>query len=386
VRSSGELIPQALDETAVWAVPGPGADPPSRDPRRSARPHRRGRGHDRPQPDTWTARDARFWVRYFYVSLASFTAGGLFVFAYLLLTTDRPHRALLMALDAVAVLAWIGITPVGLRLMRTPWRIAFLASLSMSALALVTLGAGLDGGASSPLAMVLVLPLLYAGLVYPSRLVGSLGVVAVSLYAALALIGTSGPRELVVGTTVVLAGLTSTAAAATRTRMTTRLNELATHDELTGCLNRRAFDDALRAEAVRARRYGRPFSVIMADLDRFKAINDTFGHAAGDTALRTVASVLEGGVRAGDVVGHVGGDEFAVLLPETGAEEAAEAAVRLGATVRDAQSGVHLTMSLGVSTWSGPEDSAEVVVRRADQALYTAKQAGRDQVEAYVTI
>jgi two-component system cell cycle response regulator len=170
-------------------------------------------------------------------------------------------------------------------------------------------------------------------------------------------------------------------------RMATLVEEaqrLATTDSLTGLLNRRAFGAALTAELARAERSGAMFSVLLFDLDHFKSINDRFGHAAGDAVLTTVGKLLPQTVRAYDKVARWGGEEFAVLLPATNAEDAAT----VGERVRDEMSRaivecddqrLSFTTSVGVATATRGE-SFESVLERADRGLYSAKAAGRNLV------
>jgi len=169
-------------------------------------------------------------------------------------------------------------------------------------------------------------------------------------------------------------------------RLMSELRRLSRHDSLTELLNRRALDDLLRDEARRAIRANRPFSVLMVDADYFKGINDRFGHAAGDEALRHLAQILRAVMRDVDRVGRFGGEEFIVLLPGTSANEALHAAERL----RDAllrrpwawQGEVlRLTVSTGVAAWRGPHDEVDLLLKRADAAMYRAKSLGRDRFE-----
>jgi diguanylate cyclase (GGDEF)-like protein len=169
-------------------------------------------------------------------------------------------------------------------------------------------------------------------------------------------------------------------------RLMTELSRLSRHDSLTELLNRRAMDDLLHDEARRAIRANRPFSVLMIDADYFKGINDRFGHAAGDEALRHLAQILRTVMRDVDRVGRFGGEEFIVLLTGTSATEAVSAAERL----RDAllrrpwawQGEVlRLTVSTGVAAWRGPNDEIDLLLKRADAAMYRAKSLGRDRFE-----
>ncbi|WP_217915816.1 GGDEF domain-containing protein [Miltoncostaea marina] len=180
-----------------------------------------------------------------------------------------------------------------------------------------------------------------------------------------------------------LADLLALAVANARARE--RLVALATTDGLTGLANRRVFHERLAGEAARARRAGRPLSLVMIDLDHFKAVNDTHGHQAGDEVLRAMATRLRETSRAGDVVARFGGEEMAWLLPDAAWADALEAAERLRSRIRGEPVGAagRVTASLGVAEMDGrgPED----LVRRADLALYRAKAGGRDRCVAWAT-
>ncbi|MEO8623714.1 MAG: GGDEF domain-containing protein [bacterium] len=166
-------------------------------------------------------------------------------------------------------------------------------------------------------------------------------------------------------------------------------------DPLTGCLNRRGFDQALTREVGRATRAGSEFALLAIDLDHFKQVNDTYGHLAGDVVLRAVGTLLVKAGRAGDVVARVGGEEFAILLAETGSAGAHLFATRLCELIREFsfELGTHvgsvtITTSIGVAVGSprGVPNFAELLWSRADDALYDAKRAGRDSVRAWSTI
>jgi diguanylate cyclase (GGDEF)-like protein/PAS domain S-box-containing protein len=163
------------------------------------------------------------------------------------------------------------------------------------------------------------------------------------------------------------------------------LSEQAHTDQMTGANNRSYFLELLDVEIERASRYDRPLCLLMLDLDRFKSVNDTRGHAAGDEAIRTVTRVLQSsGLRLSDFSGRIGGEEFAVALPETGLLDAADAAERvrsqLAATpVSYGSENFSITVSIGVSEYRDG-DSQETLLQRADQAMYQAKQTGRNRV------
>jgi diguanylate cyclase (GGDEF)-like protein len=163
-------------------------------------------------------------------------------------------------------------------------------------------------------------------------------------------------------------------------------SEMSMTDALTGLLNRYGLQRALQRELAESRRYARPLSCLLLDVDFFKAVNDTYGHAAGDTALAQAARVLAESVRGSDVVCRYGGEEFLVLAPETGAEGARALAekIRLAFSSRlfgDSGRVFPLTLSVGVAQL-GPSESGNDMIARADEALYHAKQSGRDRVEA----
>lgn len=162
-----------------------------------------------------------------------------------------------------------------------------------------------------------------------------------------------------------------------------RIEELSRRDALTGLTNRRWLDEVLRLEVERARRYQTPLSVAMVDLDLFKDINDSFGHAVGDQVLKAAASALEGAVRMTDVVSRYGGEEFLVLLPNTELPQALMLAERMRADLRLMPVTFRpepVTASFGVAQWES-KDSVESLVGRADEALYEAKRTGRDKVQ-----
>jgi diguanylate cyclase (GGDEF)-like protein len=163
-----------------------------------------------------------------------------------------------------------------------------------------------------------------------------------------------------------------------------RVSELASHDALTGLLNRRSAMQRLEEEAVRTARTGRPFGVVMGDVDDFKRINDRRGHAAGDAVLREVAALLRTALRAQDTVARWGGEEFLLVLPETSREGAAAVAekVRAGIAalrVPHADEEVACTVTFGVSACASPE-ALPAALNAADEALYEGKRAGKNTV------
>ncbi len=165
------------------------------------------------------------------------------------------------------------------------------------------------------------------------------------------------------------------------------LRRLATTDPLTGAANRRHFMQAAQHETDRAGRYGGALSVVMLDIDHFKHVNDSWGHAIGDEVLRRVVHAINLGLRDIDILGRLGGEEFAVLLPETALDQAVAVAERLRQAIAEIQVPVGdgvttVTASMGVAERCRDDGNVDHLLGRADRALYTAKQAGRDRVLA----
>jgi two-component system cell cycle response regulator len=166
---------------------------------------------------------------------------------------------------------------------------------------------------------------------------------------------------------------------------TARLEEHLFEDPLTRLHNRRFVFGQLAALVSGARRHRRPLAVAMVDLDAFKAVNDRHGHETGDRVLVAAGEALQRALRAEDVLGRLGGEEFLALLPDTDAEAAARAAERLRAAVAQAGGPVRVTASVGWAVLRAAERPDDLV-RRADNALYDAKAAGRDCVKGPATL
>ncbi len=178
----------------------------------------------------------------------------------------------------------------------------------------------------------------------------------------------------------------STAKAQRKVRdIAAQLRLSATTDELTGLHNRRFFMHSLDIEVARARRSGIPLSVAVADVDHFKRVNDKYGHAGGDEVLRALARIFEAIMRTGDVVGRLGGEEFAILMPDTDEIQARIACERLRGAIAGRKirlpggEEIGITLSTGIALLV-PGDDRDKLVNRADLALYSAKEGGRNQV------
>ncbi|MBF0094061.1 MAG: diguanylate cyclase [Alphaproteobacteria bacterium] len=168
---------------------------------------------------------------------------------------------------------------------------------------------------------------------------------------------------------------------------TEELRTLATTDALTGLWNRRHFLEKTSEELSRVKRYGHPLSVMMVDIDFFKRVNDTHGHEAGDIILRDFAHALKRKLRRTDMVGRLGGEEFAVLLPETDSTQSLDVAESIRLEIAGLSSALpdgttlSVTASFGVTAMDGDDETIADMLRRADEALYDAKQNGRNRVE-----
>ncbi|HEY3320690.1 MAG TPA: diguanylate cyclase [Planctomycetota bacterium] len=167
-----------------------------------------------------------------------------------------------------------------------------------------------------------------------------------------------------------------------------QIEALATHDHLTALPNRRVFDERLASEAARCRRYEHPFGLIMLDLDKFKNVNDQFGHPTGDDVLKYVGKTIAANIRETDLAARIGGEEFAVILPETGSADILAVAEKLRMAVAelpfspraDASRIFHVTLSAGGVCFSGRFVTPEAMLAAADVALYRSKERGRNLV------
>lgn len=164
------------------------------------------------------------------------------------------------------------------------------------------------------------------------------------------------------------------------------LRKIAAVDGLTGAMSRRSFTNFSNREFSRSNRYGHDLSALMLDLDHFKSINDNYGHPAGDHVLKVVARQCQSHLREHDLFGRMGGEEFSLMLPETGLDEAIHVAERTKAAIEALEilwvgHRIQVTASIGVSCIKETDSEMKAIISRADQALYDAKNAGRNQVK-----
>ena len=244
-----------------------------------------------------------------------------------------------------------------------------------------------DGAGGQAVAPLLAVPAAYGMFFLRKAEAGAIGALAAGGYIAAALAGPGLPAGNVVVTAV---GIGAAAALvgmqrANANRLIWRLSDAAVTDALTGLMNRRGFQELIETELERARRSGQPLSLMIGDLDHFKALNDRFGHGAGDRALERLALILDTAKRRIDTAARIGGEEFAVVLPDSDHHAAYILAERMRREVRETfmYEPYELTISLGVATFPAHGTSVEALVAQADEALYAAKALGRDRTMVY---
>jgi diguanylate cyclase (GGDEF)-like protein len=344
-------------------------------------------GMERQLPGT---RANAFWIEHVRLGLGTSATVIVTIAAYLLVTPDRANRPAMWWILAVAstVTVLVALLP-WRRLVETPLALRLMIAWSLALVPLIVLLASLDGGDRSPMGLLLLLPLVFAAMAYPVR--ATVGVGAAMILGQLLIVLAAGDSRaedlLVQGTILVLLALMGVLIARNHGRnlakmeqLAQRLGELAHVDSLTGCLNHRGFRERLDGEVARAQRAQRPVALVHADLDHFKQVNDSFGHPVGDEVLRRVGAALRGIARRSDVVARIGGEEFAILLPDTRLDEAAGVAERVREAVGTLDRPVQVTVSVGVSALPEVADTEQQLISTADRALYAAKRSGRDRV------
>jgi diguanylate cyclase (GGDEF)-like protein len=300
--------------------------------------------------------------------------------AYALATWGEPHRTAILVLLAVAA-AWV-IAPLALgaaRIAHSSRREALFVTWSVGAVALIGAIVLADGGAGSPLALLFFLPLAFAALSYPLPSVALIGAIDVLTFVSVGLaVGTTSlPHLAFFALCLALTAALCAWEAHDHDRQHAELARVSRADPLTGCLNRRGFEERLEAELDSAVRSGGSFGLVVLDLDDFKAVNDTRGHAAGDELLRWTVTRAGETLRPMDSLGRVGGDEFAIVVPGAGAVETREVAAR----VRDALF-ERVPVSVGVASFPADGGDPDTLHRNADADLYAVKHGrtadGRD--------
>ena len=332
----------------------------------------------------------RFWLAHMLLGFGVFLMETLVVMLYLALTPGGPHRPVLWCIAA----SWLAVGVAGLVLApviaRRPWRSTYSVGWTIASTYAVALVALLDGGVTSPILLLLFLPLVYGTLMFSPRSAAACGLSALVSLSVVAVVdrGTmaSEGRTFMLFAALAGAAVLSVTSAINRSQverhgesLMVSLAALASTDELTGCTVRRVLRQRTEEEIERALRSGSPLSLLMIDVDRFKSVNDNFGHVVGDQVLGAIGRILLANVRTFDVASRLGGDEFALLLPETDASGAVQVAERIFRDLAD-EGEVPVTLSIGVSTLDRSTPTVEHLFDEADMALYQVKRAGRDAI------
>ena len=334
-----------------------------------------------------------FWSSYLRTGFAILSGESLVVLVYLLISPRAGNRGVLEGIAAASTAAGlVGVFLVG-RFATRSWRARFSMAWTLASGLALVFCAHLDSGIDSPLLFLAALPVMSAALALSSGAVTLIGLAALAGVATVAATDAHGALQ---GPSlfVLLSSLAGFAALGiTNARFRSRLEHdearamaevvrLASIDGLTGCLNSGAFYSRLQVEIDRALRYRHPLSLIVGDVDVFRIFNDEHGHHAGDDELARLGKVLTRVGRSSDVVGRVGGDEFAVVLPETDVAAAREAAERIRDDLRTEGGGV--TVSMGIASLGQDEEQTALsLFRNADSAMHEVKTRGRDAVRLY---
>ena len=299
---------------------------------------------------------------------------------YVGLTWDRPRRAELAALFVVSALSSIPVYRMREWMVRSRWREALFLGWTLSDFAMLIAGTLADGGTRSPLLPVFFLPVVFSATSYPLASVVLVGAASILSFDAVAVI--DGHASFAYNTSFAFALVCTAAISAWQARnhklQHRALATASRTDPLTGVLNRRGFQERSAAELGSLARGGLGGAIVVLDIDRFKPVNDLYGHAAGDELLCWVARTLQDSVRPNDAIGRLGGDEFAVLLAEIDPEEARSRTTLISDALAE-----RAPVSLGVAFF--PEDGGdlETLTRRADTRLYGTRQVryGRERDE-----
>jgi diguanylate cyclase (GGDEF)-like protein len=331
-----------------------------------------------------------FWLAHIRMGFGIFLAETVVVAGYLALTPQGSHRSILWVITGLwLLLALVGMFTATI-VAAKPWCATF--SVTWTALSAfgVAIIAILDTGIESPLLMLLFLPLIYGSLMFTPREAGicslaTLASVTVVVVTDSDVKGSPGQLLLLFAALggacalTVIAAINRTRIEAHEGHLQALLADMASTDELTGCAVRRVLEQRIDEEIARSVRSRSPLSLLMIDVDNFKSVNDNFGHVVGDHVLASVGAVLRHVGRAFDLVSRIGGDEFAVLLPDTAASAAVEVAERVRRELPVAVE-VPVTLSIGIGTLDLSKPTGENLRDSADFALYQVKRTGRDSI------
>ena len=267
----------------------------------------------------------------------------------------------------------------------------FLPMIGPFGTVLIGLSSVLTGTANDGSELLYMWTVLYSAYFLPLRYAGISVILVAVVYPpiAISVLGRLGitPSVYLVGTSIVTLLIVSSLRRQISGVITASALEART-DKLTGLSNRRSWDEEMTRELARQRRLDSSLCVLMIDLDHFKRLNDTHGHAAGDVALVGVAAILRGLARQSDVLARVGGEEFALLLPDCALDDAANRGEEIRAAIEHASAGwqTPVTVSIGLAALGLHADNGEDLMGAADVALYEAKRHGRNTVRAYTVV
>lgn len=325
----------------------------------------------------------QFWRGHVRLGVVSTTTCSVVGALYCLATWSQPHRSAMIAIASLALVTCpLILSGPGMRAFTGPQRERWLYSWSASLLIAVIAATSLDDGARSPLRMLFFASLVFTASGFDRRGAAIMGASTIGCYLATVPIGSPGTWNVVLTATalaVIAATCTLTAgrlllSLEEQQRLTDQLTERAAHDGLTGCLNHTALIEGLELEVTRAHRESRSLGFVMMDLDDFKAANDNHGHVAGDELLAALGAELNRAVRPYDLVGRVGGDEFAIVVPNTEEDEVRRLAERVRRRLSAVGQPLGVDVSIGIAVLK-PGDDAKILRQRADEALYVAKRA-----------
>ncbi len=343
-----------------------------------------------PGVDPTTDIQRHFWLRHIRTGFGVLVGETFVVMAYLGFTPHGPHRPILWVVTSLWLVSAVISLLFAPHLAARHWRAHFSASWTILSAFAVAGVATLDGGIDSPIIFLLFLPIANAALAFKPRVAAGCGLATLASAGFVVAVDPDG-RFSGNGALVlfgVLAGVSALSVAASLNRVERERRErilgeqvarLAATDGLTGCAIRRLFYERLEEEIARSLRHDHPLSLMLIDVDSFKAVNDTYGHLVGDRVLAAIGAALRTYSRSFDLVGRLGGDEFAVLMPDTRAAAAATLAERIRL---EASAGLEIpvTLSIGVSDLDRSSPTVEHMFDDADFALYQVKRAGRDGV------
>jgi diguanylate cyclase (GGDEF)-like protein len=291
---------------------------------------------------------------------------------YSLATPHQPNRPWMLAVSGLLLCVSWGVALSAPGIVRSGLRLPVNAAALLAHLVGYGVLSQLDGGVTAPLGPLVFVSLPFLAISVPTRLFSAFAAIAVVVYWTVTLAPDRSPvaYAAVYTTGYLLVSFVCAHHAHSLAGLRRRLTDLSRVDPLTGCLNRRGFDERLAEERSRSDRTGSPVTVVLVDLDSFKAVNDTLGHQVGDQLLAWTGRTLRAAGRTGDAVGRLGGDEFAMILDGAGPSEAAVVVERIRSKLDEAS-----PASLGRATYPDEVADLDQLTQLADQRLYADKAA-----------